>query len=216
MDRLGERLNELCMLVLKLFYIQILWLLFTLLGFILLGAGPSTYAMFTVMRQWIRGNTDLPIFKTFLQAYKMGFKESAGFGILYLAAGTIIYVDLLYVHSQLLRGLLIIIGFIYLISLTYIFPILVHYDWKGIMLKMKCSVLFGISHLQYTLILFVALAAVYFVLLRYPGTLAFFGVSAGSYMIMWMTNQVFKRIELHAAAIDAKDEEQAIKGGGGA
>jgi uncharacterized membrane protein YesL len=96
-----------------------------------------------------------------------------------------------------------------MISLFYIFPILVHYEWKGVILKLKCSLLFGLSYLQYTLILFVALGAVYFVLLMYPGVLTFFGLSAGSYMTMWMANQVFKRIEIHAGVA-----QQPIEGGG--
>lgn len=213
MDRMGERLNELCIMVLKLFYIQLLWILFTLLGFVLLGVGPATYAMFFILRQWIRGNTDLPIFKSFLQAYRTGFKESVSIGIFYLISGIILYVDLLYVQSQVLRGLLIVIGFIYMISLFYIFPILVHYDWKSVMLKIKCSILFGISYLQYTLLLFAAIAIVYFLLFMFPGTIAFFGISIGSYMIMWMANQVFKRIELHAGVMDANHRAHALKGG---
>jgi uncharacterized membrane protein YesL len=214
MDRIGERLNDFCIMVLKLFYIQLLWLLFTLLGFVLFGVGPATYAMFTVMRQWIRGNKDLPIFKNFLQAFRSGFKESVLIGILYLASGIILYVDLLYVQSQVLRGLLIVIGFIYLISLCYIFPIMVHYDWKRVSLKLKCSILFGISYLQYTLVLFASIAVVYLILLRYSGTIAFFGISVGGYMIMWMANQVFKRIEIQAGVMEAKAHGQVIKGGG--
>lgn len=216
MDRLGERLNNFCITVLKLFYIQVLWILFTLLGLVVLGIGPATYAMFTVMRQWVRGKKDIPVFPTFLEAYKTGFKESALIGILYLAVGMILYVDLLYVQSQVLRGLLIVIGVVYLISLCFIFPIMVHYDWKSVMLKLKCSVLFGISYLQYTLVLFVALVAAYIILSMLQGTVVFFGISVCSYIIMWMANQVFKRIEIHAGVMEAKDTGHPLEGGGGA
>ncbi|WP_042454465.1 YesL family protein [Neobacillus dielmonensis] len=217
MSRIGERFNNFCIVVLKLVYIQLLWLLFTLPGFIVLGVGPSTYAMFTVIRQWIRGNKDIPIFETFYQSYRTGFKESALIGLLYLTAGIILYVDLLYIESQVLRGVLIVVGILYLISLSYIFPILVHYDWKGVKLKLKCSLLFGISYLQYTLMLFVVLAAVYFALLMVvPVTMVLFGVSIGSYIVMWLTHQVFNRIEMQAGAMEAKDPNQPLEGGGGA
>ncbi|WP_462413050.1 YesL family protein [Neobacillus sp. Marseille-QA0830] len=217
MGRIGERFNNVCIVILKLVYVQLLWLLFTLTGLIILGVGPSTYAMFTVIRQWIRGNQDVPIFQTFYESYRTGFKESAMFGLLYIAGGTILYVDLLHIQSQVLRGVMIIIGILYLISLSYIFPILVHYDWKGFKLKLKCSLLFGVSYLQYTLMLFVALAAVYFVLLMFvPVTMVLFGVSIGAYIVMWMANQVFKRIEMQSEAIAAKDRTQPLEGGGGA
>jgi len=215
MSKIGESFNNFCTNLLKLCYIQLLWLLFSLLGLIVLGVGPSTYAMFTVLRQWIRGNKDIPIFLTFYQAYRTGFKESALFGLFYLVGGVILYVDLLYVEAQVLRGLLIVIGALYLVSLTYIFPIIVHFDWKGVMLKLKCSLLFGISYLQYTLMLFAALSAMYFVLLMYiPVTMILFGVSIGGYIVMWMTNQVFKRIEMQAESMEAKKHNQPLEGGG--
>jgi uncharacterized membrane protein YesL len=209
MNRIGEGLNEICTLILKLVYIQLLWIGFTLAGLVVFGAGPATYAMFSVMRQWVRGNKDIPVFKSFYRAFTTGFKESLGFGLFYLAGGVILYVDLLYVQSPVLRGTLLVVSFLYTISLFYIFPILVHYEWKSAFLKIKCSLLFGLSYLQYTLILFVALGAVYFVLLMYPGVMTFFGLSVGSYMTMWMANQVFKRIELYAGVA-----QQPIEGGG--
>ncbi|TCN22714.1 YesL family protein [Mesobacillus foraminis] len=214
MDRVGELFNEICKMILMLVYIQVLWVVFTLLGLIIFGFGPATYAMFTVMRQWVRGNKDLPIFKTYFNAYRSGFKESLGAGLFYLACGMILYVDLIYVQSQALKGLLMVICFLYAVSLFYIFPILVHYDWKSPVLKVKCSVLFGLSYLQYTLTLFAALGAVYYLLYHVPGVLTFFGISIGSYMTMWMANQVFKRIEIQAGIHDVKVNDSLIKGGG--
>lgn len=213
MDRIGELFNEICIIILKLVYIQVLWIAFTFLGFILFGFGPATYAMFSVMRQWVRGNKDIPIFKSFLTAYRTGFKESLGIGLFYLACGVILYIDLLYVQSPGLRGLLIVICFLYAVSLLYIFPILVHYDWKRPALKLKCSILFGLSYLQYTLTLLAALAAVYFVLFLFPGVLTFFGISIGSYLIMWMVNQVFKRIEIQVGVSSTEVDQLLIKGG---
>jgi uncharacterized membrane protein YesL len=173
--------------------------------------------MFTVIRQWIRGNQDISIFQTFYQSYRTGFKESTVIGILYIAGGMVLYVDLLYIQSQVLRGVLIILGILYFISFCYIFPILVHYDWKGIKLKLKCSLLFGISYLQYTLMLFVALAAVYFILLMFvPVATVLFGISIGAYIVMWMTHQVFKRIEMQSAATDSKNHKQSLEGDGAA
>jgi uncharacterized membrane protein YesL len=210
MNNLGERLNDMCSLILRLVYLNLLWILFTLAGFVVFGLGPATYAMLSVMRQWIRGNQDITIFKSYLKEYKSGFKESTLMGVLYQAVGFIIYIDLLYVQAPFLRGILFLASFLFIVSLCFIFPILVHYDWKSAFYKIKYSILIGISYLQYTLVLFLALAIVYFLLLLVPGVLPFLGVSIGGYMTMWMTNQVFNKIENQARI----REEPLIKGGG--
>ena len=198
MDKMAERLNDICIRILQLVYLNILWITFTLLGFVLVGIGPATLAMYSVIRQWIRGNSDIPIFSTFWQAYRSSFKEASVIGMIYLVIGWILYVDLLYVQSFYLRALVIFVSFIYVVSLCYVFPIMAHYDWKSTILKIKCSVLFGISYLQYTLILLLAIAIIYLGLFMYSGALVFFGISIGSYVIMWMANQVFIKIESQA------------------
>jgi uncharacterized membrane protein YesL len=204
MGKMAERLNDMCIRILQLVYINLLWVVFTLLGLVLIGIGPATLAMFTVLRQWIRGNTDIPIFPTFWDTYRTGFKEAAAIGVFYIIVGWILYIDLLYVQSFFLRALLFVVSFAYIVSLCYIFPIVAHYDWKSIVLKVKCSVVFGISYLQYTLLLLIVLAFVYFILFMYPGVLTFFGISIGCYIIMWLTNQVFMRIEMQAGIQEGK------------
>ncbi|MDQ0232011.1 YesL family protein [Metabacillus malikii] len=195
---MAERLNDLCVRILQLVYLHLLWCVFTMLGLIFFGVGPATYAMYTVQRQWVRGNMEIPIFSTFWQAYRTNIIESSLIGVFYLVVGIILYTDLLYVQSFGLRVLLFIISFLYVISLCFIFPIMVHYEWERTTLKLKCSVLFALSYLQYTLVLLLAVAAIYIVLLMYPGSLMFFGISLASYTIMWLTHQVFMRIEMQA------------------
>jgi len=196
MGKMAERFNEICIRILQLVYLNLLWMAFSLLGLVLLGIGPATLAMFTVIRHWIRGKKDIPIFSTFWKAYRENFIESAMLGILYFAVGVVLYVDLLFVESFILRTFIIIVSFIYLVSLCYIFPIMAHYDLKNVVHKLKYSVLFGISYLQYTLLLLVSLAIVYLVLFLNPGIFTFFGTSIGCYVVMWFTHQVFLRIEM--------------------
>ncbi|WP_078432971.1 YesL family protein [Metabacillus halosaccharovorans] len=206
MDKMAERLNDICIRILQLVYLNILWIAFTLLGLVLAGIGPATLALYTVIRQWIRGNSDIPIFSTFWKAYRSSFKEASVIGMIYLVIGWILYVDLLYVQSFYLRALVIFVSFIYVVSLCYVFPIMVHYDWKSTIVKIKCSVLFGISYLQYTLIMLLSLAFIYFILFMNSGALVVFGVSIGNYVIMWMTNQVFIKVENQAVLLESESQ----------
>lgn len=202
-----ESVNKWCSRLLRLVYLNLLWIIGTILGLGVLGVGPATIAMLSITRQWIRGNEEDAILPTFMQYYKENFREGALFGVIYSIVGYVIYVDLMYVSSWYLRVLILVGAFLYLISLAYIFPIVAHYDWKGIRLKIKMSFMIGFSHLQYTLMLFMAVLILAFILSYYPGILSFAGASIIGYLVMWMTHQVFSKIERDALV---KEEDIAL------
>lgn len=56
--------------IMRLALLNLLWLGFTIAGLIAGGLFPATQAAFAISRQWIRGETELPIFKTFLTYFK--------------------------------------------------------------------------------------------------------------------------------------------------
>ncbi|MCE4048628.1 MULTISPECIES: DUF624 domain-containing protein [Bacillaceae] len=194
-----EKINSIFTSILNLVYVNILWVLFTLLGLGVFGIGPSTYALVSICRQWIRGNS-VPVFKTYWQYYKENFKESVIISWIYLFVGFVLVVDLLTVTNWYLRVALLIVGCIYLLSLVYIFPIMAHYNWNGIFLKIKMSFLFGIACLQYSLIFFLVAGVLYWAAITFfPGVLTFFGVSFLFFLITWTANQVFTRMEIEDA-----------------
>ncbi|MCH1625458.1 YesL family protein [Fredinandcohnia quinoae] len=205
MEKMAERWNFICIRILQLAYLNLLWFSFTLLGLVLFGIGPATFAMFTVIRKWIRGNADVAIFPTYWKAYRENFKETASIGLLYAVIGLILYTDLLYVQSLWLRIILLMVSICYLISSLYIFPVIAHYDWKSVVLKIKCSFLFGISYFQYSLMLIVILGVMCVIQIIVPGLLLFFGISGGGYVIMWFANQVFMRMEIQAGLIEEEN-----------
>ncbi len=59
--------------IMRFAYVNILWGLFTLAGLVLFGFMPATVAMFTVIRKWLMGETDIPVFKTFFASFKKRF-----------------------------------------------------------------------------------------------------------------------------------------------
>ncbi|GIN71862.1 membrane protein [Bacillus sp. J14TS2] len=201
--------------ILNLVYVNFLWVFFTLIGLGIFGIGPSTYALVSICRQWIRGSSP-PVFHSFWKYYKEGFKESIIVSFIYGIIGFVLVVDLMYVVNWYVRVALLVIGFIYLLSLTYIFPIMANYDWKGIFLKMRMSFLFGFACLQYSLVLFLVIGISYWILSRFlPGVLPFFGISFFFFTITWMAIQVFKRMEMkephnsYQIAKENQDEKMA-------
>lgn len=194
-----ERLNKIQLTLLKLAYLNILWILFTLLGAIVIGIGPATAAACSVIRQWLKGNDQMNIFPSFWKYYKETFKESILISVLYVIIGVILVVDFIYVPVWYGRIFFGFILFFFLISTVYIFPVMVHFDWDSIWLKVKMSFIIGFSYLQYTLLLFVVLGAVYVLIGQfYPGIVTFFGFSFLLYAMMWNAYQVFLRMEMDA------------------
>lgn len=209
MDHDGSmsRMLLMCEWVMRLTYTNLLWLLFTLLGLGVFGFMPATTALFSVMRKWIQGHEQVKVFRTFWKVYREEFVRSNLIGVVLLMIGTIIYVDLAYIYPtswflHVLRFAIYIFGFLFIVSLFYIFPLLAHYDWKK-RLYLKFSLLLGLSYLQYTLSM-LFFSAILFVLFAYlPGIVPFFSVSILAYGHMWLAYQVFKKIEFES-------EQQAV------
>jgi uncharacterized membrane protein YesL len=173
---------------------------------------PSTYALVSICRRWVRGQS-LPVFKTYWKYYKESFKESVIISWIYLIGGFVIVIDLMYVANWYVRVAMFVIGFIYLLSLIYIFPIMAHYDWKGFFFKMKMSFLFGLSYLQYTLVLILVIGVCYWTAIKFfSGILTFLGISFLFYIITWTSNQVFTRMEMgNAKEVEDKNNYQRVK-----
>lgn len=207
-----EKVNHIFISILNLVYVNLLWVLFTLLGLVVFGIGPSTYALVSICRQWIRGNT-VPVLYTYWKYYKECFRESVMISWIYLFSGVVLLVDLLHVTNWYMRVALFMISFIYLLSLIFIFPIMAHYDWKGIFFKIKMSFLFGFSCLQYSLVLFLVSSVIYWTVTKFfPGILTFLGISFLFYLITWTANQVFTRMEMdNAKEIEDKNIYLIVK-----
>ncbi|RSL35231.1 DUF624 domain-containing protein [Salibacterium salarium] len=120
--------------VLFLVYVNVLWILFSFLGLIIFGLGPSTLAMFTVFRRWAMGAPDVRVFTTFWQAFRADFVKANALAWLLFVFGLMIYTNLNYftLPSEWLHLIFryVIIGaaLLYGAMLLYIFPVMAHYE----------------------------------------------------------------------------------------
>lgn len=207
-----ERWQSICLLILQLCGLNFLWIIFSLLGIGIFGVGPATIAMLAVIRKIIRKKDDgNSMISTYWTEFRNNFISGNFFFFLYFIMGYILYVNWLYVHHSFLQVMFVIATLLYMISLVYIFPILVHYDWKGVVIKIKYSLIFGVSHLHYTLVLFVTLFLVYFLFNLNLGIFSFFGVSFTGFIIMWFTHQVFLKVEYNFYSCEDNKQEHSNK-----
>lgn len=198
--------------VMRLAYINILWILFTVIGFIICGYMPATVALFTVIRKWIHKETDIPIFKTFLGSFKKEFKIANLFGIILLITGAILYVDLQYVGTvndsplyPILLGGLFLAGVIYFILVLYIIPVYVHYNlsfWQYI----KYAILIGLTNLHYSITMVLILYGLYLLMMHIPGLFPFFSISTAAFIVMLSANLSFGDLQRKQNKINNKDK----------
>src|SRR5690625_6922967 len=80
-----------CEGIMRLAYVNLLWILFTILGLGIFGIFPATIALFAVTRKWVMGDRDIPVFSTFWQTFRKEFLKSTLLGWVLFVIGYMIY-----------------------------------------------------------------------------------------------------------------------------
>jgi len=183
----------------RIVYLNLLWFLYTLMGLVIFGIFPSTIAMFTVVRKWMMGEKDISINKLFWRNYKTEFKRSNLMGIIFIAVGSILYLDLSFVmlsdnqFTTYLLVPLIIMAFVYVLTLAFTFPVYVHYAVTIPQIIMNAFFIMVLSPLSVMLIL-LSIVTIFFLVMAYPVLLPFFNVNVLAWVIMFFANHKFDKI----------------------
>ncbi|MDN4076013.1 YesL family protein [Fictibacillus terranigra] len=197
---LAGKLYRVCEWIMRLAYLNVLWIIFTLAGLILFGLFPSTAAMFEISRKWIEGETDLPVFTTFWRTYKKEFFKVQSLGLVLVSTGVIFFVDYHYMQSHfavkespfLIASMFSLIVF-YLIAAMFIFPIYAYFQ-TNLLSYFKNALILGISYPVHSLVMAGGMVLIVVFNLRFPGFSLFL---SGSLLSLWLTyiaRNVFVRI----------------------
>lgn len=185
----------------RLAYLNILWILFTVLGLVVFGLSPATTAMFAITRKWVIGDKDIPIFKTFWETYKKEFLRSNAIGLILFLA-----IYLLSIEFQILRSVeetsyfiasyaVLVMFLVLAIMIVYLFPIFVHFKLRFID-YFKWPVIIGILHPILTVFLLVAVGGLNLLTIIFlPGLLFFLNASITAYIITWGVAKTFDKYE---------------------
>jgi uncharacterized membrane protein YesL len=184
--------------IMRFAYVNILWISFTLLGFIAFGFFPSTIAMFTVVRKWIMKQHDIPIFKTFWFTYKKEFVKGNLLGLVICLMGFLMYSNITIVEATTVKTLKllyipnIIVIFIFLLTSIYIFPVFAHFD-VHLRDGIKNAFIFMALNPVPTFCMATLTGFLGFIFIKFPGLIPFFSGSLTAYIVMWISNYVFNR-----------------------
>jgi uncharacterized membrane protein YesL len=177
---------------LRLFLLNVMWFLSSLIGLVIFGISPATAALFGVIRKLMMASDpdDIKLFKEFWTIYKREFFKSNILGYIFFVVGFVLFLDLRvlfqlkgsFLHLFLICSTLII-ALVYIIALFNLFPLLVHFNLKTFDYIKYALILTIASPLQ-SLILILAMAILIFLLIKLPGFIPVMGVSLICFLIM--------------------------------
>lgn len=173
-------------------------MLFTLLGLGILGLFPATSALFTVIRHFLIGDNEKPIFQMFWKAYREGFRQMNVIGLILVVIGSVIVLDLRFFQLsdnfllQSLSFLFFFLLFIFITVVLYVFPIYVHYHYKTFE-YLKFAFIIAIGKPMISIMMFVG-SYLLFMLFQYtPILFVFFGGPMIGYVLMWISLKAFPK-----------------------
>ena len=187
--------------MIRLVYANLLWMLFTLLGFGIFGFMPATVSLFVLLRKWIIGNEVESAFTIFWTNYRKEFLKANLFGVMFFVIGLIIRLDILFFQDssnlvfQILFVLMICLSLLYFITLMNFFPVYVHFDLY-IFNYVKYAFLIGLSQLSSTLMMIFGSIIIFCLYWYVSGLIPLLCVSLFCLNIMWFGYRSFKKIEI--------------------
>lgn len=184
----------------RLAFVNVLWLLFTVIGIGVIGFFPATVAMFTIVRHWIKGDTDVPIFKTFWLAFKNSLMKANVLGYISVVAGFLLYLDYSLIKNiggtfgMILMLLFFTLSFYYVMVLFFVIPVYVHYDIK-LMECLKYAFIIGAAYPLRTLYIAFSIFVIYYLTASFPVLFVFFSGSILSLIMMRFAYVAFSKLE---------------------
>jgi uncharacterized membrane protein YesL len=203
----GGKVYQALDLFMKIAYLNLLWILFTVIGLVIFGVFPASVALLAIIRKWLMKDTDTPIFKSFFLEYKKGFIRSNIFGFIFIVAAAILYTNFSYIlhGSGQLQGILtiglIINGFIFLITFIYFFPVYVHYKVK-FREYFKHSFLMGLINIHHLLLICFLFFIIYHLFIYFPVYVGLFLPSMIGLTVMSITLISFNNFEKKKAKLE--------------
>lgn len=195
----------------KFAYLNALWILFTLLGGIIFGFYPSTISMFAIVREWLKGETDIPLFSTFWKHYRDEFFKSNLLGIFVTLVGVVIALDIFYIHStdsDLLTWTylpLFAFMFLFIMFLFYLFPSFVHFDLTlGQVIKNSFFIML-INPIK-TLLICLCLLPFFYLVSLLPAIGFIFGGSVYAFISMRFSLHAFQKVSEKQEALKVSNE----------
>ncbi|GAA0308021.1 putative membrane protein YesL [Gracilibacillus halotolerans] len=194
-----NKLNVAFEWITKVAYLNLLWILFTILGAVFIGLFPATAATFAVVRKWITGYTDAPLFKTFWKEWKESLVQANILGYMIAVIGYILYLDFLFVtvsqtdFALLLTIPFLIISILFGLTSLYVFPVYVYFEMKPLQVFKNAFFIMLLNPFP-TLIMAFGLFGIGFLLYQFQWMALFFSMSMFALALLMPAKRSFSKI----------------------
>lgn len=194
-----DKLYSIATWVFNVVYLNLLWILFSIIGLVFFGLFPATAAMFAIVRKWIiLGERDFNIFTIFWSFYRKDFLKLNGFALFFFIIGYFIYFNISFLvlnpnSFQFLYPGMIILTLVYGMTLLYFFPVYVHFKLGFFQYIRQAFLLAVISPLEVIGVIVVA-AILFAFIVWIPGIIPLFSGSALSICILYLSRRSFRRL----------------------
>ncbi len=179
--------------------LNLLWILFTIIGGIIFGIVPATLTVFNCIRNRLKNQYDGGIYVEFKQFYWQIFKKSIP-----LTAGFLMISGVLLLCTALLNGVgqtnvliqisMRLIRLLIVLTVLFFFPVYVHFDLRGFKVWLQPLFFLFICPLQVVIsIAVIAISALLYMI--NPLLLFFLGISLPAYFIMGMMLRKFNKLQ---------------------
>jgi uncharacterized membrane protein YesL len=197
------RVNDLLLAVYRVILLQFLWLSVTLLGGVVFGIGPATYALMKTYDRWLRLKEQPPMIRQFFHYSKERFRQSVLISWLIGLSMGIVVTNLFNAGSWFIQ----IANLLFLVALLFMFmnvySIMAAVNYPSIKAILKGSLLLGFGYLHYSIITWSILVAGYLLIATYlPILIVCAGVSIFGLIIATSAQKIINDIHTkssHAA-----------------
>lgn len=182
-----------------LLVLQLFWLMGLILGGIILGIFPATYACFAVVRKRLQKG-DVRINKEFWKVYQAYFLTSQFEGWIWILIGMFIYYDIRIlfayqnIFSFIVGSIFVSILMIYGMITMLILPIHSRYELT-VLNRIRLALIIAITFPHISVGLTVGTMIIYFITTKLPIFFMFIGVSSIALLYTYVSIFAFQKVE---------------------
>src|SRR5699024_3710383 len=155
-QKFAFNLEKIMKWIMRIALLNFLWIIYSLLGLIVVGIFPSTIAALGVARQWLIKDKEIKVWKVYKNIYKEEFIQSNIAGWILTFIGLVLYMN--YQVMKAWQGELffiipfafLLVLFLYVLLILWIFPLMVHYNAKLSNL-FKSAFIVGVTKIHYSI-----------------------------------------------------------------
>jgi len=175
--------------------LNMLWIIFTVLGAGILGIGPATAAAHIMVRRRVRGGS-VPLLRDFVRAYIANFVRANIVIVPLLVVALALVMNWSYVAEtnqpapELLRAIMLLCATGLTGTLCYVFPMFARYELPAGRYVLTSS-RFAARNLPGTVLLLFTTAACVYASVLLPGLILFFSFGVWIYVTGWLCDRFF-------------------------